>query len=59
MIISKTYKIMAKIKTHTRPLSVLIYERVGTLIKETKSFFVFDTFRVNKANVLHAQEVVV
>ena len=59
MKIGKRYKVTAKIKTHTKPLCELIYEKIGTFVKETKAFYVFDNFRVNKANVLHIHEVLV
>ena len=57
MIVYKRYKITVKIKVHTSPLYELVYERTGLLIKETPSFYIFDTFRVKKANVIGFQEV--
>ena len=57
MKIGKRYKAMIKIKVHTKPLRYLIYEKVGTFVKETKFYYVFDLFRVNKANVINIQEV--
>lgn len=58
MTIKKRYKILAKIKTHTSPLCELTYEKVGTLIKETNAFYVFDSFRVKKSTVICITEVI-
>lgn len=58
MNILKRYKVSAKIKTHTQPLCELTYEKIGTLIKETKSFYFFDSFRVKKSTVISIQEVI-
>lgn len=59
MIKHNQYKITIKIKTHTSPLYELIYDRIGKFIKETSAYYVFDGFRVNKANVMNIQEVVI
>lgn len=55
---NKLYKISAKIKTHTNPLCELLYEKIGILVKETKSFYFFDSFRVKKSTVTSIQEVI-
>ncbi len=57
MTTHKQYKITVKIKVHTSPLYELIYERIGTLLKETQAYYVFNGFRVRKANVMNIQEV--
>ena len=59
MKIGRTYKIIIKIKVHTKPLREIIYENVGAFLKETRATYIFDTFRVRKANVTNIQEVVV
>ena len=59
MTIHKQYKILATIKTHTKPLSELTYERMGILLKETKCFYIFDKFRVKKSTIINMQEVIV
>ena len=51
------YKVTVKIKIHTSPLREIIYEKVGTFVKESSSFYIFDTFRVKKSNVIEIQEV--
>ena len=58
MTLKKRYKISAKIKTHTNPLCELTYEKIGILVKETKSFYFFDSFRVKKSTVTSIQEVI-
>lgn len=59
MKIKGKYKVTVKIKLHTQPLRECIYEKVGVLIKETSKCYMFEGFRVNKANVINMQEVVV
>ena len=51
------YKVTVKIKVYTSPLREIIYEKVGTFVKESSSFYIFDAFRVRKANVIEIQEV--
>ena len=57
MNIYTRYNVTVKIKLHTAPLRELIYEKVGTFVREGKSFYIFDTFRVRKANVINIREV--
>ena len=59
MKIHKRYRITVKVKTHTKPLQELIYEKVGVLIRESKSYYIFDWFRVKKSNVIDFNEVLV
>ena len=57
MNIYKRYMVTIKIKVHTQPLREIIYEKIGTFVKETNTNYIFDTFRVRKANVIKIQEV--
>ena len=59
MKIHTKYKITVKIKLRTQPLRECIYEKVGVFIKETGKCYMFEGFRVNKANVINLQEVTV
>lgn len=47
------YRVTMKIKLHTSPLRLLEYHIDGVFLKETTSYFVFDDFRVRKANVIN------
>ena len=47
------YMLTIKIKLHTSPLKTLEYEREGKFVKESQSYFIFDGFRVRKANVIN------
>ena len=51
------YNITVKIKPHTSPLRELIYDRDGVFIKESGSYYIFEGFRVRKANVIGIKEV--
>lgn len=51
------YNITIKIKLHTSPLRELIYDKTGTFLGETKSYYVFEGFRVRKSTVVGIQEV--
>lgn len=59
MIESKLYNITIKIKVHTKPLREVVYEKTGAFLKETSTNYIFDSFRVRKANVIKIQEVLV
>ena len=56
---NKQYKVTIQIKVHTRPLREIVYEKIGTFLKETNASYIFDSFLVRKANVIKLQEVVV
>jgi hypothetical protein len=58
MKIHGKYKVTVKIKLHTQPIRELIYDKVGKFVKETVTYYIFDGFRVRKANVIDIQEVV-
>lgn len=45
------YEVHKKIKLYTKPLVEAVIIMNGTYLKQTKSYFIFDTFRVNKNNV--------
>ena len=51
------YNVTVKIKLHTSPLRELTYDREGVLIKESGSYYIFEGFRVRKANVIYIKEV--
>lgn len=57
MKIHTRYNITIKIKLHTSPLRELIYDREGVFIRESGSYYIFEGFRVRKANVIKFQEV--
>ena len=59
MKINKQYMVSIKIKVHTQPLREIVYEKIGTFLKETNATYIFDAFRVRKANVIKIHEVVV
>lgn len=46
------YIVHIQIKLHTQPLRTLEYTKEGVFIRGTQSYFIFDTFRVRKDNVL-------
>ena len=50
------YLLIIKIKLHTSPLRTIEYEKDGVFVKETPSYFVFNDFRVRKANVINIKE---
>ena len=52
MIPTRHYRVTMKIKLHTSPLRELEYSRDAVFIRETKSYFVFDNFKVQKDNVV-------
>lgn len=51
------YKITVKIKLHTSPLREFTYDKEGVFVKESESCYIFEGFRVRKANVIKIQEV--
>lgn len=57
MKIGTRYKVTEKIKLHTSPLRECIYDKEGVFIRASNSYYVFDGFRVRKANVIKMQEV--
>ena len=57
MNIGTRYKVTVKIKLHTSPLVELVYDKQGALVRESNSYYIFDGFRVRKANVIKMQEV--
>ena len=57
MKINTRYNITVKIKLHTSPLRELIYDKDGVFIRESSSYYIFNDFRVRKANVINIQEV--
>ena len=52
MIERESYKVTSEIKIHTKPLHTVRFDRTGIFKKETPSYYIFDTFRVRKANVV-------
>lgn len=53
MIANKVYRITAKVKLHTSPLTVLEYEKIGRYLYSTKSYHCFEGFKIRKTNVLN------
>lgn len=54
---NKPYRITKEIKIHTKPLNKVQIIREGVFIKETSKSYVFDSFRVNKANVIKIEKI--
>jgi hypothetical protein len=48
----KIYQIIKRIKLHTAPLITADIPLRGAFVRETKEFYIFDTFRVKKAVVI-------
>lgn len=57
MKLNNRYNVTVKIKLHTSPLKELVYDREGVFIKESGSYYIFEGFRVRKANVIGIKEV--
>ena len=57
MKINTRYNVTVKIKLHVSPLRELIYDKNGVFVRESNSYYIFDCFRVRKANVIEIQEV--
>ena len=57
MIKGKSYRVTKQIKIHTKPLIEVNVVMEGTFVKETKSYLIFDSFRVGKQNVLLVDEL--
>ena len=57
MLSNKPYRITKEIKIHTKPLNKVQIIREGMFIKETSKSYVFDGFRVNKANVIKVEKI--
>ena len=53
LIKGETYSVMKKIKIHTKPLIEVCITLQGTYKKTTSNYYIFDSFKVNKNNVLH------
>ena len=51
------YNLTVKIKLHTSPLRELTYDKDGVFVRESGSYYIFEGFRVRKANVIKIQEV--
>jgi hypothetical protein len=57
MTIGNPYKVTKKIKLHTNPLVEAKIVESGVFKKETSKIYIFDGFKVNKANVTMIEEV--
>lgn len=53
----KVYSVTKRIKIHTSPLAEVDVVKQGKFVKETSSCYIFDTFRVNKSNVISIDEM--
>lgn len=55
-MVGKQYVVTKQIKLHTNPLRTAQIQMVGTFVKETDNYYVFEAFRVRKANVIKIAE---
>ncbi len=46
------YIVRIQRKLHTKPLRTLEYTKEGSFIKETPSYYIFDTFKARKDTVV-------
>lgn len=53
----KLYRVIKRVKIHTKPLIEADVVQIGKFIKETPKRFVFDEFQVYKANIISATEL--
>ena len=56
MTSGKTYRITKRIKLHTKPLYEADITLTGRYVRESQNFYIFDTFKVKKANVIKIVE---
>lgn len=47
------YEIIKKIKIHTKPTIFIDVRMEGIFVKETNNYYVFDSFKVRKENVVN------
>ena len=52
----KIYRITKRIKLHTKPLYEADITLTGRYVRESQNFYIFDTFKVKKANVIKIVE---
>ena len=52
----KIYKVTKRIKLHTKPLYEADIPLTGHYVRESQNFYIFDTFKVKKANVIKIVE---
>ena len=52
----KIYKVTKRIKLHTKPLYEADITLTGRYVLESQNFYIFDTFKVKKANVIKIVE---
>ena len=57
MEVNKLYEVTKRIKIHTKPLITCDVILTGKFKKETKKYFVFDNFRVDKSVLISIKEV--
>ena len=55
--IGRVYDITKQIKIHTKPLVEVCITLRGQFIKETDKQLFFDSFKVNKNNVIKVKEI--
>ena len=52
----KIYRITKRIKLHTKQLYEADITLTGRYVRESQNFYIFDTFKVKKANVIKIVE---
>ena len=52
----KIYRITKRIKLHTKPLYEADITLTGRYVRESQNFYIFDTFKVKKANAIKIVE---
>lgn len=57
MIVGKTYTVIKEVKIHTQPTIIAKITQEGKFIRETKTCYTFDNFRVKKSNIISIKEV--
>lgn len=56
MIAGKFYTVIKEVKIHTKPTVLAKIIQVGKFVKETKTSYIFNEFRVKKSNVISIKE---
>lgn len=57
MEVDRNYKVKKRIKIHTKPLVTCDVTLSGRFEKETKSYLIFDNFRVKKDVVISIKKL--
>ena len=57
LVPNKTYRVVKKIKIHTKPLAEVVVPMTGIFVKQTAAHYIFAGFKVRKSNVISIQYV--